>query len=357
MDKLRVAVVGGAGDWGRYYTRAFDLHKDCEIIALVDTARERRREFAEHYRIKREYDYVEELLKDEVPDIISAVVPVSVAHDIVIACAEAGVKAVSCEKPIAANLKEADEMVDVCRQRGVAFGCGTALYEMLYLSEISQWLKDGNIGTFKSASIPSGIHRQISGLGCVLFSFLRFLTRNEAVWAEGWTLPDEGAFSTDDCGAYGRIGMDGGFECRLPGPEEHIHRLTFVSLEGSDGHVWLNRPHPILIQGADVQSGPVYPDFFKVMERFPMKNMFVRLVDDLVCCVREGGEAPCSGHDYRQALEISCALKLSAAEGHRRINLPLEERDFTIKPIPYRMHGGDVVGWEAINQSTPTIVE
>ncbi len=39
--KYRVAVVGGAGTWGRRYLRAYANHPDCEIIALVDRARDR----------------------------------------------------------------------------------------------------------------------------------------------------------------------------------------------------------------------------------------------------------------------------------------------------------------------------
>ena len=66
------------------------------------------------------------------------------------------------------------------------------------------------------------------------------------------------------------------------------------------------------------------------------------------------GPAPCSGHDYRQVLEVAAAIKLSAREGHRRVALPLTDRSVTVMPMPYRWHGGDVTGWEVINRGEPT---
>ena len=69
--------------------------------------------------------------------------------------------------------------------------------------------------------------------------------------------------------------------------------------------------------------------------------------------VDSGGEAQCSGHDYRQALEIAIVLKLSAAQGHRRVYLPLRDRSQRIFPRPYRLYGGDVVGWESVGLKEP----
>ena len=64
--KYRVAVVGGAGTWGRFYLRAYADHPDCEVIALVDRARDRRQAFADRYGVPATFDDVEELLRREV---------------------------------------------------------------------------------------------------------------------------------------------------------------------------------------------------------------------------------------------------------------------------------------------------
>ena len=153
--KYRVAVVGGAGNWGTWYMRTYSRHPECEIIALVDTARERRKLFANYYGIERVYDRVEDLLSEDIPDIVSAPLPVSVAHGVVLTCVEAGVRVVSCEKPISENLAKVDEIVQVCREKGIPLGCGTAMWEVLYLKEICDWVQAGNIGELTAAASNS----------------------------------------------------------------------------------------------------------------------------------------------------------------------------------------------------------
>jgi hypothetical protein len=61
----------------------------------------------------------------------------------------------------------------------------------------------------------------------------------------------------------------------------------------------------------------------------------------------------CSGHDYRQALEIAIALKQSSQQNHERIGLPLADRSLRVFPHPYRLTGGDVAGWESIGYAGP----
>ena len=66
--------------------------------------------------------------------------------------------------------------------------------------------------------------------------------------------------------------------------------------------------------------------------------MFGPTVQRLIDSHRSGEEPLSSGHDYRQALELAIALKLSAAEGHRRVTLPLEDR--ALKAYPHLIARG-----------------
>ena len=121
--KLRVAVVGAAGTWGRFYLKAYTEHPECEVVAIADQA-PRRADFAARFGIKHAYETVEELLEAHgAPDIVSAVVPVSQNQPVVSACVAAGVRVVSCEKPIHFSLQEADALVELCRTGGTLFAC------------------------------------------------------------------------------------------------------------------------------------------------------------------------------------------------------------------------------------------
>ncbi|MCC7262299.1 MAG: Gfo/Idh/MocA family oxidoreductase [Candidatus Latescibacteria bacterium] len=357
--KYRVAVVGGAGTWGRNYLRAYAAHPDCQIVALVDRAKDRRQEFADHYGITTVFDDLEDLLAREVPDVVSVILPVAANPAAVMACARAGVKAVSCEKPIAVSLAEADAMVDTCRQHGTALACGTAHWEVHALLDTAAWVQAGNIGALKAASIPGGLPNEVSGGGCVQLTMLRALTGREVEWVEGWELPPAPGWKVPpggderdvDCPAYGRLGLAGGLVCHIPQPREVRCR---VWVEGEAGQVWLSPPCPVLIQGLGPDSAPVYPEFLHAPEP---GDLFLPVIERLLRAHDRGGEAQCSGHDYRQALEIAIALKRSAREGNRRIHLPLEDRSQLIYPHPYRLRGGDVAGWASIGYTGPPKVE
>ena len=346
----RVAVIGGAGSWGRRYTDGYAMHPECELFALVDTARERRDAFAAHYDVPQVYDSVTELLEREVPDICTVSLPVSASHDAVIACAEAGVKVITCEKPIAESLEKADEMVRCCEERGVPLFCGSALWEFPFLEEVTQWVREGNIGKLTGAAIPGGLQAQVSGNGCVpLYAFLH-LIGTDIEWVEGWTDPPEAAAGEEDCNAYGRLGFAGGLVCEVPSQADAPSPHDCVSLTGSEGKVIVSRRGTICLKGAGNDAYPVFPPF---MEGAGTNGRFAGIIGAYIRRYELGGEADCSGRGYRQALEIAIALKLSARDGHACIELPLQDRSHVLNPIPYRMWGGDVTGWEVINQRVP----
>jgi predicted dehydrogenase len=371
---LRVAIVGAAGTWGRYYLGAYDRSPDCEVVALVDQATERVNVLAQRFGIKQVYSNVEELLAVDVPDIVSAIVPVSQNFPVVAACASAGVRVVSCEKPIDFSLAQADALVELCRAKGTLFACGQCYWALPLMKECFEWVSAGNIGEVTAASIPGGLPNEVSGGGCPQLSAIRLLVGQEVSWVEGFTLPSPPTYEVlpdglgalpheADCPAYGRLGFPNGAVCTIPPPatetgsdggqrpRERAPVLPYMSVTGTHGQLWLGNP-PVLIQGVGATAGPVYPPFLS-RPQFDGVDMFDPTVARLVHAHRTGTEPLSSGHDYRQALELAIALKLSAAQGHRRVELPLEDRGLRAFPHLYRLHGGDKAGWTAIGYAGP----
>ena len=357
--KYQVALVGGAGTWGRHYLRAYAEHPNCEIIALADRARDRRQAFSERYGIEQVCDTVEEILARQVPDIVSAVIPVAHNPEVVITCARAGVRVISCEKPIAAELARADEMVRVCQEHGAIFCCGSVYSGVPYLTETLEWVRQGHLGQLEAAAIPSGLPHEVSGGSCVQLSLLRLITNMEVEWAEGWTLPPrpgnqapEAEQDTEvDCPAYGRLGLSNGVVCEIPPPGRGG---CFLALTGEQGQMWLASPRPVFVQGKGPESTPVFPDF---LASPPPADFFTRRIEWLMRAFDTGGEVVDSGRGYHQALEIAIALIQSAHRDHERIHLPLEDRALKLFPHPYRLHGGDVAGWETIGYQGPPSIE
>lgn len=369
--RIKVAVIGAAGYWGSYYVREYSVHDDCELYAIADTAKDRRAEFASRYGVSRVFDTVEELLENHLPDICSISLPVSASAKAVIACAEAGVPVVTCEKPISETLAKADDMIECCRRRGVFLNCGTALWEYPLLAETAEWVRNGNIGDLKRVLLPGGLSPFICGNGCVPLVVLRILSGSEAIWVEGWTDPPGAAFTEEECGAFGRIGFKNGVTCDVPSMEDAVLRAGCLGVEGTEGSAWITHRGPVLLGRAGNDQYPVFPAFMECLPE-QTRRTFPRAIDAFVGLydrwrrVRDGDDghaeavfpdAACSAHYYRHALEIAIALKMSAKNDHMRIDLPLADRSPILRPVPYRMWGGDVTGWDAIGLKEPRIRE
>ena len=372
-QRYTAAVVGGCGTWGRFYLRAYSSHPRMDLVALVDRAADRREAFADHYGIPHVYDDVAELLAAGPPDVVAVSIPVGANPDVVIALAEGGVRAISCEKPIAVELALADEMVRVCHDRRVPLGCGTAYWELPHLLDTVQWVRDGHIGPLTAAAIPGGLPQEVSGAGCVQLTMMRLLTGMEVEWAEGWVLPADETFTAPpgahpweiDGPAYGRLGLSGGIVCEIPAPDAQRPVSCKVAVQGESGRLWMGDP-TVFVVGTGSEAMIVCPEFEDPEwgRDFPS-----RTIDRLLTAL-EGGDGPgqseeardaqgqdrealCSGHDYRQALEIAIALKVSAHRGHQRVTLPLADRNQRIYPHPYRLQGGDMAGWTDAGYAGP----
>ena len=120
---FRVAIIG-CGRMGQEYAKAYSVYPDTEIVAIVERHPERRKAVGERFGVKALYPDVSALLREVVPEIAVVVTPTKYMKEAVIACAQAGVKGISVEKPIAAALADADEMVTICAERGAVLAGG-----------------------------------------------------------------------------------------------------------------------------------------------------------------------------------------------------------------------------------------
>jgi len=93
----------------------------CEIVGLCDLVTERAEAFNQENVDGRAAVYTDypRMLAETKPDIVSVCTWPSLHAPMVLACAEAGVRAVHCEKPMAPNYAESLAMADACRAKGI----------------------------------------------------------------------------------------------------------------------------------------------------------------------------------------------------------------------------------------------
>ena len=104
----------GAGHMGRYHAEKFAARSDCELVALADVDGARAEALAAKLGCPAVRDYRSLFGK---ADAAVVSVPTERHHEVAGACLEAGLH-VLVEKPIAVDLREAEDLIRVARQKG-----------------------------------------------------------------------------------------------------------------------------------------------------------------------------------------------------------------------------------------------
>ena len=361
--KHRVAIIG-CGRMGQYYAEVYRSLPDTELVAIAEWNDERRPIVGRHFGIKALFKDVHKMLAKIVPDVAAVITPTKFVKEAVIACAEAGVKGVSTDKPIAARLSDADEMVQACARRGVVFAGGNLQRAKWEVQQAAGRLGAGELGNIRGAAVH-GFWGEISGGGCQHLSVLRLFTHSEVEEVIAWANPPEALDRKDDHGLNinERFHLTSGIDCQVFGrinPDNTSGQKTRVpsgvDLWTDDALVRWEWRAPKIFRGTDDQGArreidPDYPPFpwKDVLEKTPGlregDDYLVSSIRSFLRVVETGcGELWISGHDLKQALEIAIACKLSAQLGNLPVRLPLKDRSLALYPRPYRWLGGDVTG-------------
>ncbi len=119
MDRLRVGFIG-TGRISDLHALEYLAHERTEIVAVCDANLPLARERGARWGVRpdRIFAQYEDLLAVEEVDLVEILLPHHLHRDATVAAARAG-KHISCQKPMALNLAEADEMVAAAAAAGV----------------------------------------------------------------------------------------------------------------------------------------------------------------------------------------------------------------------------------------------
>ena len=112
---MRVAVVGTG--MGQHHLRSAKETPGVERVAAVDIDEQRLNESCDKWGIEHRYTSLEEMLDRETPDVVGVATPNHTHREVAVTALAAGAH-VFCEKPMALNAREADEMNAAARKAG-----------------------------------------------------------------------------------------------------------------------------------------------------------------------------------------------------------------------------------------------
>ncbi len=197
---LRVAIMG----LGSYGTRVADAMQACKmakLVGLISGTPSKIKDWQSKYNIpaKNCYNYENfDLIKDNPEiDAVYVITPNALHHDQVIRVAKAG-KHVICEKPMALNAKEGQEMIEACKKANVKLLVGYRMHFEPKTLEIIRMRKEGELGKITFFQGLCGfkigdpnqwrLNRQLAGggsmmdIGIYAINGARYMVGEEPIW-------------------------------------------------------------------------------------------------------------------------------------------------------------------------------
>ena len=301
------------------------------IVAAADPVEEKRMQFGERYGLPRDHLFADarEMLA-RVPVDIASVTSRAPQHcENVLEAVEGGVKAIFCEKPLAASLEEGGRMVAAAEKRNLVTAvCTQRRWDVLW-NKVKEILDSGQAGTVSHIVQHSGsalLHEESH-----FFDLSRYLMGDpKPEWAVGH-LVNEKPINDDgtvgDSGGHGYVRYKNGAEHYLVGQGGMRLETTVVCTEavfrcfnnGDSMRMWVKDP--------ESAAGYVKEVPFDLPE--PASST-LRAIDEIVECLDRGGNTRCTLRDGLIGMEMGMAIHESHRLGNVRVNWPIEHRSLKV---------------------------
>src|SRR5688572_25148015 len=197
---LRVAIMG-LGSYGTRVAEAMQSCKAAKLTGVISGTPSKVKDWQSKFNIPEKncynYENFDKIKDNKEIDAVYIITPNALHHDQAIRVAKAG-KHVICEKPIAVNAIEGQEMVDACKKANVKFLVGYRMHFEPKTLEIVRMRKAGEFGKILFFQGLSGftigdpkqwrLNKQLSGGGAMMdigiysINGARYMTGEEPVW-------------------------------------------------------------------------------------------------------------------------------------------------------------------------------
>ena len=197
---LRLAIMG----LGSYGTRVAEAMKDCKkakLVGVISGTPSKVTSWQSKYNIPEKncynYENFDNIKNNPDIDAVYVITPNGLHHDEVIRVAKAG-KHVICEKPMALNAKQGEEMIEACKKANVKLLVGYRMHFEPKTLEIIRMRKEGGLGKILFFQGLSGfrigdptqwrLNKQLAGGGSMMdigiysINGSRYMIGEEPIW-------------------------------------------------------------------------------------------------------------------------------------------------------------------------------
>ena len=334
MAELTVAIIGcgrtgeqrtGCGI-GHKHAAGYQAAQGVRFVAFCDIVPENAEAFRKQYGSGDERLYADyrEMLAAEKPDVVSVALWPHLHAPATIACAEAGVRAVHCEKPMALTWGDARRMAEACDASGTQLTLNHQRRFIPTFRTMRALAADGAVGTLRQVQAYTS---NLFDWGTHWFDMAFFLNgETPAEWVVGqvdlrgsrevFGAPVEGQ-------GLATVKFANDVLLHIVAGHDAPHEAAF-RLIGADGMLEVADKGGF---GLRVLNGEA-AGWQTVMAKAPIHGAeyHAMAVVDAVEALREGREPELSARKALQATEVMFAAYESARRGGR-VDLPLDVED------------------------------
>ena len=341
---MKSAIIGFGGMGRRHYSAYQKL--GVQVAAICDWDVRKVREVLPNYPEESIFENVGALLSSQHNkelNIVSITTNAPTHAETTIACSEARVPNILCEKAIATNLLDGQHMIHICRENGTRLSVNHTrrwspnhrkLHELIHeKSAIGRvrhmYFHHGSIGLGNN-----GVH---------FFDNMRFYSKSEPVWVIGFLdktgTSNPRGLQFRDPGAFGIILFQNGIRAFVDTFEDTGVRHVF-EIVGEYGRVVIEEfgdDWRIYARNSEDRKMPLtryvlpMPEVpFELETKFDIQELTRRAIAELL----SGEPISCTGEDGMKALEMAIAFHVSEEQGNQKVMFPLSGASLA-KDIPF----------------------
>lgn len=315
------------------HASAYHQHPQTELVGVCDLRQEAldtfRSDWQDVWPDVGTYTDFERMLQEQQPDLVSIATSDHAHANLCVQAAEAGARAILCEKPIATTLADADRMIEACQRHGIPLSIEhTRRWDPRFV-EARRLLRAGDMGPVRTIVVEMFSTRaMLFRNGTHLIDLIPFFAETDVRWlmaeledgfedyseysGDGGRNPDLEPYAS----AYLRL--EGGvrafynsYKTKFPG--------TQVTITCDDGRIEVSDHGGRVIRGDSHQSWSA-SDLLGGSYRYERQ---LAAVHELIHVLQNPGTPlVSSGQEARKTLEIILAMLASHTRGNARIDLP-----------------------------------
>ncbi len=310
------------------HAAAYAAHPRTVVTAVCDISQTALDRYVELWGPANTYTDFHQMLANEALDLVSIVTPDHLHAESFEAAADAGVKGIFCEKPIATTLADADRMIAAADRTGVQTVVNhTQRFDPFYRQ--ARWLiEQGTIGEIRSVlGTLSGERAMLFRNGTHLLDTIGYLLGDQPAWTMALLDDNDTGYGTvytgdggrdpkTDPGATAIIGYRNGVRALYNGVKAGVAGLQ-IELIGDKGALRIGNQLGELLVESPASGLAAQPLPFHA----PSQAGMVTAIDELIANIDTGSDGAAPLREARATLALLLAMLESADKGGVRVEL------------------------------------